>query len=640
MKDIGVPKFYLALSILVIPSVISMSEILGIEVIKKISEYSKCYCQTLIKHLLNETEVQLIDGNITENSRLVLSKLGDEMGILQYRSNLQRILSLWKNQIRGQPIYPAVHNILADRIETIMGRFQDYVYRIQKYCTRVRFGLDNSLGKKVCETKTSIINLTDKPIPTSLKQMFAEGPNSVPHEILDHQVLQKRMENDLMKAAISVFRSKNYYYPRITETASLKTVLEQLISQSPSNTSETKFFCTLYESYLVNLETFKQGLTSAHFSSNKSPLEEIPKGTILSLADKGLGLVLLPISWYIDQYKVQSQKGGHIQTNMSNDQCLALLRTAIQTFRRSLEDSERQLLGAVYSKPHPKVAIGVLRLVPKIHKVKTLNTETWKMLPSRPIRGAENCPINPYSKSLCKLLQELHGLVKAKMSTTYPIILGCEEYANKIHQTKYPASQWSMNTLLTADFADAYTKSSLEDLQGAISKLGHCVKWPSEKIGLSQKLSKLVFENCYFETPSGIQRQSQGFPMGGHCSREGLDSILLSCEMDLLESSSIMPNLYFYHRLVDDISAAVNGKFDIVHSLVKRMAAFYPQSMPLNIQISFGYSHFLDCHVLNMLQPGSSNSFSTSLAYKPLSRFEYVPFSSNIASRYKGNIMH
>ena len=55
------------------------------------------------------------------------------------------------------------------------------------------------------------------------------------------------------------------------------------------------------------------------------------------------------------------------------------------------EDSERKILGAVYRKPNPKAAIGVLRLVPKNNDVKNLNVETWKVLLSRTLRGAENC---------------------------------------------------------------------------------------------------------------------------------------------------------------------------------------------------------------------------------------------------------
>ena len=66
------------------------------------------------------------------------------------------------------------------------------------------------------------------------------------------------------------------------------------------------------------------------------------------------------------------------------------------------------------------------------------------------------------------------------------------------------------------------------------------------------------------------------------------------------------------------------------------MAAFYPKAMPLNIQISFGYSHFLDCHIFNFLQDSVEVGLTTSLAYKQLAKFDYVPFNSNIAPQYKG----
>ena len=127
--------------------------------------------------------------------------------------------------------------------------------------------------------------------------------------------------------------------------------------------------------------------------------------------------------------------------------------------------------------------------------------------------------------------------------------------------------------------------------------------------------------------------------MGGHSSREGLDSILLAGELDLLYDADISSSLHFYYRLVDDISTAVQGKFTSVISVVQKMAEIYPSTMPLNIQISFGYSHFLDSHVNNMLQAGSVTSLTTSLAYKPLSKFEYVPYCSNIAPRYKGKAL-
>ena len=190
--------------------------------------------------------------------------------------------------------------------------------------------------------------------------------------------------------------------------------------------------------------------------------------------------------------------------------------------------------------------------------------------------------------------------------------------------------------MVSGDFSDAYTKSNLCDLQNSIGKLGPLAGWTMGKINLAKKLAGLVFNNCFFETPSGILKQTQGFPMGGHSSREGLDNILLSREIDLL-NSSISKDLLFYYRLVDDISLAIHGNFSKVRSLLDKLAAVYPHAMPLNIQISFGYSHYLDSHVYNFLQKQTPNRFTTSLSYKPLSRFDYVPFNSNVAHQYKGN---
>ena len=71
------------------------------------------------------------------------------------------------------------------------------------------------------------------------------------------------------------------------------------------------------------------------------------------------------------------------------------------------------------------------------------------------------------------------------------------------------------------------------------------------------------------------------------------------------------------------------------------MSKVYPSSITLNIQISLGYSKFLDSHITNLKHKGSMSitKLTTSLAYKPLSRFEYVPYSSNIHNKHKGCIV-
>ena len=92
-----------------------------------------------------------------------------------------------------------------------------------------------------------------------------------------------------------------------------------------------------------------------------------------------------------------------------------------------------------------------------------------------------------------------------------------------------------------------------------------------------------------------------------------------------------------YCRLVDDISSIVQGEFQDVESLLKLMAENYPM-MPLNVQLSFGYSRFLDLHVYNIdVNEAKNESYSPChvLAYKEISSFSYTPCSSNIHEQYK-----
>ena len=66
--------------------------------------------------------------------------------------------------------------------------------------------------------------------------------------------------------------------------------------------------------------------------------------------------------------------------------------------------------------------------------------------------------------------------------------------------------------------------------------------------------------------------------------------------------------------------------------------------MPLNIQISYGYSRYLDVKLKKYLEVSSVNKLTVTLAYKELATFNFVPFSSNISPNYKGcivpNYMH
>ena len=149
------------------------------------------------------------------------------------------------------------------------------------------------------------------------------------------------------------------------------------------------------------------------------------------------------------QYQIQAEKGKHEPTGLSPDQCINLLKLTIENFRKSLKSEESLVLKQYFVNSNPNFRVGVMKVIPKIHKISHFDNQAWKDLPSRPIRGAENCPINPYSQALCKLLQEMHVTLKCELTKTgivFPLIYGCDEYSDKIQKLRFDRSEWSTKT--------------------------------------------------------------------------------------------------------------------------------------------------------------------------------------------------
>jgi hypothetical protein len=173
-----------------------------------------------------------------------------------------------------------------------------------------------------------------------------------------------------------------------------------------------------------------------------------------------------------------------------------------------------------------------------------ITSESWKMLSSRPIRGAESDPIKEPSRVLYNLLKRMLEAFSSKFpkvcpdqTTGYPVLKGCDDYLERLQDVKLDSSRMMETTLLTADFGDAFTETGIDRLQESISigdaftetgidrlqesisTIGNIVALDISTIDLMRKLVVLVFTNCYFYTPSGLYRQSRGMPMGDYSSR-------------------------------------------------------------------------------------------------------------------------
>ena len=217
----------------------------------------------------------------------------------------------------------------------------------------------------------------------------------------------------------------------------------------------------------------------------------------------------------------------------------------------------------------------------------------------------------------------------------YPVLRCCDDYLERLKKIELSTLE-KMQTIISADFSDAYTDTCINRLQESIKMIGQLLGFPFHEIDVMVKLVSLVFTNCFFYTPLGLYRQTRGMPMGDYSSRDSLDIDLSCSEYDIVSEMSEITSLKLFTRLVDDVSIILQGGFHDVKKMIKTMADFYP-NMPLNVQISFGYSRFLDLHIYNM-DPGNNDAqyqLCNILAYKEISSFCYTPEFSNIHYKYK-----
>ena len=123
-----------------------------------------------------------------------------------------------------------------------------------------------------------------------------------------------------------------------------------------------------------------------------------------------------------------------------------------------------------------KCRIGVLKLVPKVHKITgPITSESWKTLSSRPIRGAENDPMRKPSQVLFALLKELLSIFKKKFpklennqESDFTVLAGCDDYIGSLSKLRLKSENMMKTTILTADFGDAYTETGINHIQESV----------------------------------------------------------------------------------------------------------------------------------------------------------------------------
>ena len=259
------------------------------------------------------------------------------------------------------------------------------------------------------------------------------------------------VENDVKLACCNFFIATAGYYPRsFTLKSSIDTTIKNLLIFEPGNNKISSALVSMRENYnAVKPKLLKDSKVPQRISMKRIQ-NLIPKGAILSPSDKNLGISLLSPAWFEKEYTSQDKKGGYEKQSMSETVCITMLLSKISSFRQNLTKDQKKILSTHWPRfPPPEPMIGVLKLVPKIHKITgKISAESWTVLLSRPIRGAENDSMKMPSKALYSMLQEmLSKFLKifpsvncSNQSNNFTVLKGCDDYCSRLGSIKLDSS--------------------------------------------------------------------------------------------------------------------------------------------------------------------------------------------------------
>ena len=622
-------------------------------IVTKLHGYLKEFRIFFLKNCTSETEINIKENIIDDIGWGRLKVLENDSKALDFHKNINEITKDWIMAINRQPQCDQNTNLAIEILEMIKNKITGFVLELQEDVLRKKKDDENLECDIKCKDGPKIFNFTAHTIDQDIIKQLEKGLGYVPHTKERRELITDRIETEIKKAAFSYFYKINGFRPP-NEIFSLEMTkfIKQMLIFSPASPSENEFFHRLKENLEKAITNINFGNVDGDELDNLAVFDNMPIDTIVTIADKNIGIALVPIQWFIDEYHRQQIKGGFENVNLDEKECIAKLDYCIDKFREACNAEQKQMIKKFWPKATKNKRIGTLKLVPKVHKLKgEINELSWESLTGRPIRGAEQCPTNAPSIALCKMIQEMLADLKGCYRTlapgsvlaslSFPIIKGCDAYSSALNDINLLTESFSSTYLVSADFSDAYTLSLRLRLQESINLLGNMLDYTTSHISLMIGLVNIVFDNVYFFSIFGLQRSTKGYPMGGHSSRDALDIDLLRSEIELLSTITLhSAKIHYYGRMVDDVSVVLQGSYDDLTKVLITMATTYP-NMPLNVQISQNFSKFLDMNVFNFIDVEHEDSYklTTTLSWKKQNSYNYVSEQDNKSPRYKGAVV-
>ena len=330
-------------------------------------KYSEIFFRVLKKHLDTEFEVQIRSGELTLDSEPTLDALQLDFESLQYIENVKKIFNdCRKLNARKVKSVSSVSELLKVAEEEAFSWFSDKIKKVQNDALRNRRQKKKKMCNQKCSSGPQIYNFTITDLPLDLMLLLGNGLKNVPILNTPQDEILDSLEQEAILASRNLFFTYYGHYPRRSPRISFSHSILDIISQSNTNTALVDQLVSLRNNFIENVPFYLSSIPSSSVKA-KDLMKLVPDDCIISPSDKQVGISVLPYSWYEKEYKSQIVKGGHELVDMTEMQCLNLLKDKILKFRENCTKNQRKILKEYW--PRLKIdqpRIGVLKLVPKV----------------------------------------------------------------------------------------------------------------------------------------------------------------------------------------------------------------------------------------------------------------------------------
>ena len=294
------------------------------KIIKNLRAYLNKFKDIFCKHCRSETEINIKGQNIDDEGWEKINILRGESEVLNIEKNIDHILSEWSLALDGQPQPYKNIGIAAMIRNDITEIFYRLIHDLQEDILKEKNKNENLECLVKCSEGPKIFNFTTHVLDQDIADQLKNGLGYVPHTKSSRKDVISRIETEIKDAAVRYFRKINGFRPpNEISKLPMDQFIRNILIFSTASGKENEFFYGLNDNFSAAMKSLNIEIDENYKFDDMSIFDRLPSDTIISNADKNLGIALLPIKWYVEEYFRQQEKGGFETIDISEKKILS-----------------------------------------------------------------------------------------------------------------------------------------------------------------------------------------------------------------------------------------------------------------------------------------------------------------------------